>query len=74
MAERLTDLLEGELEESEERAAVEHLATCNACETVLSGTRDVVAVARDHGKVPLSDDDRARLWTRFSSEIAAESD
>lgn len=74
LAERLTDFLEGDLEEAEQRAAVEHLATCPACETVLSGTRDVMEVARDYGRVPLSDDDQARLWERVSGEITAESD
>lgn len=64
MADRLTDLLEGELSEVEEAAAVEHLATCPACEAVLAGTRDVVALAQEHGKVPLSDDERDALWRR----------
>lgn len=74
LAERLTDFLQGDLEEAEEQAAIEHLATCHACETVLSRTRDVMEAARDHGRLPLSDGDQARLWERISGDIIADSD
>lgn len=70
LAERLTDFLEGALEEPEENAALEHLATCPACETVLAETREVVALTREHGRVSLSEDDRTRLWGRVVGESA----
>lgn len=61
VAERLTDLMEGALPEEEEAAALEHLASCNRCETVLSETREVVELAKEHGRVSLSTDDRSRM-------------
>ena len=64
MAERLTDLMEGDLEADVEAAALEHLATCSACETVLSETQDVVSLARNHGRPDLSKDSRSRLWNK----------
>lgn len=70
LAERLTDFLEGDLEEPEEAAAIEHLATCSACEVVLADTRSAVELARDHGRAPLSSPDRDRMWDRISDEVA----
>lgn len=61
LAERLTDLLEGELGESEEAAALEHLASCPRCETVLAETRGVVELTATHGRLSLSDADRGRM-------------
>lgn len=71
LAERLTDLLEGELSEEEEAAAVEHLATCVACEAVLAGTREVVALAQEHGRVSLSEPERDALWRRVVGEAGS---
>lgn len=68
LAERLTDLMEGELEAEEEAAALDHLATCSSCETVLAETQDVIGLARDHGRAKLSEDGRAELWTRVLGE------
>jgi len=67
LADRLTDLLEGDLSEDDEAAAVEHLATCSACETVLAGTQQVVALVKDHGQIALSDTQREALWSRVLS-------
>ena len=64
MAARLTDLMEGDLEAEAEAAALEHLATCSACETVLSETQDVVSLARNHGREPLSEESRSEIWNR----------
>ena len=71
LAERLTDLLEGDLDNDEEAAAVEHLATCAACELVLAETREVIGLARDHGRVSLSSDDQDRLWSRLIGEVGS---
>lgn len=51
LAANLTDFLEGELDAAFEAAAVEHLATCAACETVLAGTRSVIGLAPEVGRV-----------------------
>lgn len=69
MAERLTDLMEGDLEAEVEAAALEHLATCSACETVLSETQDVVSLARDHGRSDLSEGSRSRLWNKVLGDV-----
>ncbi len=69
LAEKLTDLMEGDLEEAEEAAALEHLATCQACETVLAETRDVTELARDHGRVLLSEGDQDRLLSRLLQHV-----
>ena len=57
----LTDFLEGLLAPAVEAAAVEHVATCQRCEAVLTGTRAVMAAAADVGRLPLEADDRDRL-------------
>lgn len=69
LAERLTDFLEGELEESEQAAALEHLSSCGSCEAVLAGTRDVMQLAQDHGRVELSDDDRSRMLSTLLGSV-----
>ena len=56
--------MEGDLEADVEAIALEHLATCTACETVLSETQDVVSLARNHGRPDLSKDSRSRLWNK----------
>jgi anti-sigma factor RsiW len=68
LAERLTEFMEGELSPDEESAALEHLASCEHCETVLSETRDVVNLARDHGRPELTEPDRARMLDSITSE------
>ena len=69
MAERLTDLLEGDLEPEVEVAALDHLATCSSCETVLSETQDVMGLARSHGRTMMSDDMRSKLWSRVVGDV-----
>lgn len=71
LADRLTDLLEGELTDEEEAAAVEHLATCAACETVLAETREVVSLAQQHGRVSLDEPEREALWRRVVGEAGS---
>lgn len=61
LAAKLTDFLEGDLAAEEEMAALDHLSSCHACEVVLAETRTVVDLAQDHGRVPLTDDDRDRM-------------
>lgn len=73
LAERLTDLMEGDLEPEVESEALDHLATCTACETVLAETRDVVSLTNEHGRVPLSNEDRARMWSRVVGETGGTS-
>ncbi len=62
---RLTDFLGGDVEPEVEAAALEHLATCERCETVLAETRSVIGLAGRHGRVELDDDDRDRLLDRI---------
>jgi len=61
LAERITDLLEGDVSPEEEEAAIEHLAGCSRCEVVLAETRDVISLTADHGAIRLTSVDRARM-------------
>lgn len=68
LANKLTDFLEGDLEPEVEAAAIEHLATCSACETVLADTQEVIGLIGEHGRASLTGDDRMRLWERLLGE------
>ncbi len=70
VAERLTDLMEGDLSESEEAAALEHLATCASCEVVLAETRSVAELAQQHGRTDLSDEDKDRMLSSVVEALA----
>ena len=69
VASRLTDLMEGDLNDADEAAALEHLASCARCEAVLSDTRSVTELARSHGRVDLSDADRDRMLGALLSRL-----
>jgi anti-sigma factor RsiW len=66
----LTEFLEGELDAETEAAAVEHLATCARCETVLAGTRAVIGLAATHGRVELPGADRAHLLQQILADVS----
>ena len=57
----LTDFLEGQLAPATEAAALEHIATCERCEAVLAGTRSVIELATQMGRVRLEGADREQL-------------
>ncbi len=69
LATHLTDFLEGDLPEAAEAAALEHLSTCQSCEGVLASTREVVALANEHGRAPLSKEDRSRLLAKLMDAV-----
>lgn len=69
LASELTSFLEGELSPDDESAAIEHLATCDSCETVLAETREVIALAQQHGRESLTDDDRSRLLSNLLNNL-----
>lgn len=69
MADRLTQLMEGELESADETAALEHLASCERCDSVLTATRDVVRLAHDHGRPALDYEARARMLGSIVAEL-----
>lgn len=71
LAERLTDFLEGDLTAPEEAAALEHLSTCNHCETVLADTKAVTAMVGEHGRPELSDGDRDRMLGSLLEETTS---
>jgi anti-sigma factor RsiW len=62
---RLTEFLEGELDAATEAAALEHLATCSRCDTVLAQTRTVIDLAGRHGRTELDPVDQDRLLDRI---------
>jgi anti-sigma factor RsiW len=74
MAAGLTEFLEGDLDPETEAAAVEHLATCEHCEIVLADTREVMDLARRHGRETVSPEDRERLRASILDEIHADTD
>lgn len=69
LADRLTDLMEGDLDETDETAALEHLASCERCEAVLAGTHAAADLARKHGRIELSDADRDRMLGAVFTDI-----
>jgi len=72
LAERLTDFLEGDLDPETEEEAIEHLATCDHCEVVLSKTREVTKLAHDHGRVTIGEADRDRLFDGIASRLRSD--
>ena len=67
LAEMLTDLLEGDVEEDQEAAALAHLASCEQCERVLAETRDVISLAHEFGRAELDAEDRARMFRELNT-------
>ena len=65
---RLSDYLDGELDDAERAALELHLQTCAACRTVLDELRDVVLRAR---ALP-SLEPAADLWPSIAQRIASE--
>ena len=61
----LTDFLDGLLEPAAEAAALEHLATCERCDLVLTQTRAVIDLAGEHGRVVLAASEREDLLARI---------
>jgi anti-sigma factor RsiW len=66
----LTDFLDGLLDADAEAAALEHLATCGRCETILRQTRSVINLANVHGRVELAADERDELLRRILADDA----
>jgi anti-sigma factor RsiW len=64
----LTDFLDGLLDPASESAALEHLATCERCEAVLTETRSVIELAARHGRVELPPTEREQLLQRILSD------
>jgi anti-sigma factor RsiW len=64
----LTEFLEGLLSHDAEAAALEHLATCERCEQVLTQTRSVIALAAAHGRTELHAEERDALLDRILSD------
>ncbi|HXY27248.1 MAG TPA: zf-HC2 domain-containing protein [Acidimicrobiales bacterium] len=63
--EHLTDFLEGSLTPEQEQLALEHLATCPRCETVLDQTREVTRLLAEHGRITLEGERRQELLHRI---------
>lgn len=74
MAEMLTDLMEGDLAAETEAAALDHLASCRACETVLAETEAVRDLIRDHSRIDLEADDRNRMLASILAEVTETGD
>lgn len=68
----LTDLLDGQLDPEIEVLALEHLASCASCETVLAETRTIVELAADVRPVGLAGPERGSLLDRIVEEVRAD--
>jgi anti-sigma factor RsiW len=64
----LTDFLDGVLDAEAEAAALEHLATCEHCEAILTQTRSVISLANLHGRVELAPEERDDLLRRVLAD------
>ncbi|MEX2620836.1 MAG: zf-HC2 domain-containing protein [Egibacteraceae bacterium] len=71
MADRLTDLLEGDLSAAEEQAALAHLATCPNCELVLADVRGLLDAAPGAARDVLDPEARKRLRAAVVAELSS---
>lgn len=69
LAERVTDLMEGDLGPDDEAEALEHLASCEHCERVLAETQAVVRLTREHGRETVDAADRRRLFDEITTRL-----
>jgi predicted anti-sigma-YlaC factor YlaD len=59
----LPEFFDGSVTASQERAAAEHLATCDQCRLVVSELEGVGELYRSHGRLSLPGDARTRIRT-----------
>ena len=57
----LPEFFDGSLNETQEAAAAEHLATCDQCRLQVSELEGVGELYRRHGRLTLPDDARERI-------------
>lgn len=72
MAERLIDLLEGELPADEHQRAAEHIRRCPCCAAMKSSFQGVRDLVRRSMEEPLSETQRADLARAVLDALAAE--
>lgn len=70
LAAHLTEFIEGTLPDGVVADAIEHLATCPACEGVLGETRSTMSAGRRYGRARLDDEQRAALLDRIAEATA----
>jgi anti-sigma factor RsiW len=68
LAAHLTDFLDGHLDPTVEAEAVDHLAACTQCETVLAETKTIIGLARRHGRISLTAVERTELLKRILAD------
>lgn len=57
----LPEFFDGSLDEEQEAAAAEHLATCDRCRLQVTQLEGVGELYRRHGRLTLPEDARARI-------------
>lgn len=67
---RLTEFLEGELDAATEAAALDHVAGCPRCDTVLRETRVVIDLAGRHGRDDWGPEDADRVLGRIVRAVS----
>ncbi len=69
----LSDYLDGELDEELNRAAREHLATCENCRVVLDSTHKTILLYREQGQiVQIPSGRKNALYDRIAAAFAAD--
>lgn len=63
----LPEFFDGALDATDEAAASEHLATCDACRIVVHDLGRVGELAREHGRLQLSPEVRTRIQSMLDA-------
>lgn len=69
LAAQLTEFMEGNLPDDVEQAALEHLASCGACEQVLVDTEATVALVAEHGRAGIGSEVKRRLLDGIVADV-----
>ena len=64
----LPEFFDGHLPDDTQEAAARHLATCDHCRVVVDDLGKVSALGREHGRLTLSDEARARIRSALDAE------
>ena len=66
----LPEMIDGRLSKEQEMGAATHLATCENCRLIVDETNQVRIAAREHGRLEMPDEVRARIRGSLDEEQA----
>ncbi len=64
----LPEMMDGSVGADTQEAAAAHLATCDSCRLVVDETNQLRMAAREHAKLKMPDDVRARIRDQLQHE------